>query len=261
MTWNLNPIAFSLLGLDVRWYGIAYITGFFLALWIGKIIYQHLVSETLEEDEFENLVFRVFFSGVLGGRIGFFLFYHPETLLTDPLEFFKVWHGGMSIHGGVILGTLYLIWHAHKNKLSILKLIDVFTLPLSIALVLGRIANFINGELVGRPTEVSWAVIFPHIDSQPRHPSQLYEAIKNLLNVIVLTIVFIKDWALKPGLMTSIFLIGYGIYRFLIEYVREPEIMIGPFTMGQVLCLAMIAGGITIISLQWKEWHGEEVKI
>lgn len=257
MIWNLNPIAFSILGLDVRWYGIAYITGFFLALYIGRIIYEHLISEDVKKDAFEDLVFKVFFTGVLGGRLGFFLFYNPETLLTDPLEFFKVWHGGMSIHGGVLLGALYLMWYAKKNNLSILKLLDVFTLPLSIALVLGRIANFINGELVGRPTNVPWAVIFPHIDNQPRHPSQLYEAGKNLVNVIMLTIIFIKDWALKPGLMTSVFLIGYGVFRFLIEYVREPEIVVGPFTMGQILCLAMIAGGFTIIGTQWKEWRNE----
>lgn len=257
MVWNLDPVAFSFLGLSIRWYGIAYVAGFFLALKAGLWVHKKITDKNTEEDkkEFENLVFGVFLAGVIGGRLGFFLFYSWETFFEDPTEILRIWHGGMSIHGGVIFATLYLAYYAKTRGRNFLEITDTFVLPLSLALVFGRLANFVNGELVGRVTDVPWAVTFPHIDNQPRHPSQLYEMGKNIVNSVVLLTLLSEGKGKQTGLLSAVFLIGYGIMRFIIEFYRRPEVLVGPLTMGQFLCALMIAGGITIICFKRKEWR------
>ncbi len=245
MTWNLDPIAFSLFGLDVRWYGLSYVLGFFLVLIIGhKIILR--TGLKVSKSDFENLVFGLFFIGIVGGRLGEFLFYAPQTFLEDPLEVFKIWHGGMSIHGGILAAILFGVWWAKKHKISFYCLADSLVIPLAIALGVGRIANFINGELVGIPTDQSWGVIFPHVDDLFRHPSQLYEAGKNFILAGLLMWLLIKDFWKKPGFLFSVFLIGYGVLRFIIEFCREPDGMIWVLSTGQVLCLGMVVFGLTI---------------
>lgn len=243
-TWDLNPVAFSLLGLDVRWYGIAYLLGFFVALHIGYLLHQKITSQPLPKKEFENIIFGTFLGGVLGGRIGFFLFYDFQTILESPLELLKIWQGGMSIHGGIIGAVFFLFYWSKKHKHSLLELFDTLVLPLSIALVFGRLANFINGELVGRVTDQTWGVIFPHVDSKLRHPSQLYEMAKNTANTIILWYGISKEWYKYPGLLSALFCFGYGIQRFGIEYFREPEIVIATLSMGQWLCLGLIIVGV-----------------
>ncbi|MCK5460994.1 prolipoprotein diacylglyceryl transferase [Candidatus Gracilibacteria bacterium] len=243
--WNLDPIAFSLLGLSVRWYGIAYVLGFFIILqggqWLLQKVKKHSISlQHLSKESFENLCFGLFFSGILGGRIGLFLFYNPQTFWTDFWEIFKVWHGGMSIHGGILGAFLFGFFWCKKNKIPILPLADILIIPLALTLFLGRITNFLNGELVGIPTNQMWGILFPHIDELLRHPSQLYEAGKNLFLFLLLSWLFAKDFWKKPGFLLAVFLGGYGILRFLIEFYREPAILIGLLSMGQILCIIMI---------------------
>ncbi len=249
-TWNLDPVALSIMGLKVHWYGLSYLAGFFIAIHLGRYLWnRYSQNPEVEKDIFESFVFSTFLAGIIGGRLGLFLFYAPQTLWQDPLQIFQVWEGGMSIHGGLIGATLWGLWQCKKNNWNPLKVSDVFILPLAIGLFFGRIANFVNGELYGRPTDQTWGVIFPHIDELLRHPSQLYEASKNLLIAAILWTAIKKHGFQRPGLLTAIMLVGYGVLRFLIEYVREPEIYFGPLTMGQALCVAMITIGAGIFWL------------
>ncbi len=255
MIWNFDPVAFSLFGLDVRWYGLAYIFGFFLTLlWGYRIQAQLLGDKKLTKEQFENLTFGMFVGGVLGGRIGEFLFYSPETFVHDPFEILKMWHGGMSIHGGILGAIGYAFFFARAKKIPLLRLLDVFVLPLAVTLIFGRFANFVNGELVGRATGTDWGVIFPHIDNVLRHPSQLYEVGKNIVLSGVLFLVFKKGYGKYVGLLSTTFLAGYGVLRFGIEFFREPDGMIWILTTGQVLCVAMIVFAFLLAQSQnmWK---------
>ena len=189
MTWNFDPTAFSFLGLEVRWYGLSYLFGFLVTLHWGH----YLLGQTklkMRKDDYENLIFGLFFSGIIGGRMGEFLFYSPSTFWTNPLEILQVWNGGMSIHGGIIAACLYGFWWARKHQVSFWKLADILVIHLAIGLGGGRLANFINGELVGIPTDQSWGVVFPHVDDLFRHPSQLYEMGKNFVMATILFFLF-----------------------------------------------------------------------
>ncbi len=249
-TWNINPVAFSLFGLDVRWYGLAYMAGFLISfLWLRKM-WSHFSKTKLSKSNLEDAVFWAFFSGVIGGRLGEFLFFHPEIIWQNPLQIVKIWEGGMSIQGGILFACIALIFWCRKHKVRFWELTDALTIPLSVSLILGRIANFINGELVGRPTNSDWGVIFPHVDNILRHPSQLYESAKNLLLVIILTTIFFhlkKKNIHRPGLLTSVFIGGYGVLRFTIEALwRAPDSQFGPFSSGQWLSIAMVILSIII---------------
>ncbi len=255
MIWDLNPVAFSVFGLDVRWYGLVYIFGFFLTLLWGYAIQKTLLKEKqLTKDQFENVVFGMFVAGVLGGRIGEFLFYAPQTFITHPMEILKVWHGGMSIHGGILGAVGYAFFFTRKHKIPLLRLLDVFVIPLAVTLIFGRVANFMNGELVGRATGTDWGVIFPHIDNVLRHPSQLYETGKNIVLSGFLLLLFQKGYGKYVGMLTAGFLAGYGILRFCIEFFREPDGMIWILSTGQALCLVMIVFAFLLAQSQnfWK---------
>lgn len=243
MIWNFDPVAFSVFSLEVRWYGLSYLLGFFLCLHVGYAISQK-IKLNMPQKTFEDLIFGMFLFGVLGGRLGEFLFYSPGTFFSHPLEVFKIWHGGMSIHGGILGVLLFLFWKSQKNKLPFLKLADSIVIPLALALGFGRLANFINGELVGIPTDQTWGVIFPHIDALLRHPSQLYEAGKNFFLAGVLFYGLQKKWWHQTGLLFYSFLLGYGMLRFFIEFFREPDGQLGPLSTGQGLCLLMISGAL-----------------
>jgi len=236
------------MGLEVRWYGLAYLAGFFIAIHFGRWLWnERSLNPTIDKATFDNFVFGTFLAGVIGGRLGLFLFYSPMTFFTDPLEIFKLWHGGMSIHGGLTGAAAWGLWQCRKHGWKPLQVADVFMLPLAIGLFLGRITNFINGELVGRITDQTWGVIFPHFDGLLRHPSQLYAAAKNM-DLAILLFIMIKLNAFKrPGLLTAAMLIGYGVLRFIIEFFREPEIYWGPFTTGQALCIIMITIGVGLL--------------
>ncbi len=252
---HFNPVAFSFFGLSVRWYGLVYIAGFFLSLYLGRRFQKKILSSPLSKDAFENLTFGIFLWGVVGGRLGEFLFYHPSLFLTDFWEIFKVWHGGMSIHGGLLGAIFFILYFSRKHKISFLSIGDTFVIPLAITLIFGRIANFINGELVGIPTHANWGVIFPNIDNQLRYPSQLYESAKNLFLTAVLFFLYSKEAYRNKGMLTVVFLSGYGILRFALEFFREPDGIIGPISTGQALSLVMIvtAGVIAYTQKFWRK--------
>lgn len=242
MTWNLDPIAFSIFGLPVRWYGLAYILGFFILDFLGQYIAKQngLLGKKITKDNWDTLLFGVFICGILGGRLGEFIFFSPQLFLANPFEVLQIWHGGMSIHGGLIGAILFIWWFARQHKITVLQITNTLALPMAIALGFGRIANFINGELVGVPTGSSWGIIFPHVDELLRHPTQLYESASMFVLAALLWLVFKKH----PKHLTAFFLFGYGFFRFIVEFWKDVETVFIGMTMGQTLCLIMMIAGV-----------------
>ena len=255
-THNLDPVLFDFGFLEIRWYSLAYIFGILAGWWVAKrIISNKFNTEKVEFHlkEFDNLITYLIVSIILGGRIGYVIFYNFEFYISNPSEILKVWEGGMSFHGaliGIIFGT-YIF--SIKKKIPLFFLLDIIACVSPIGIFFGRIANFINGELVGKTTDVFWGVIFPNIDNNIRHPSQLYEAFLEglVLFVIMNLILFKKDY--KTGTCSYLFLIFYGIFRIFSEFFREPDFQIGYLfnliSMGTALSVLMILAG-TIIFLK-----------
>ena len=249
-THNLDPVLFNFGFLVIRWYSLAYIFGILIGWWLGKrIILKRFQNVNFNFDikEFDNLITYIIISMLLGGRIGYILFYNFEYYLSNPLNVLKIWEGGMSFHGaliGIILGTY---WFSIKKNIPTFFLLDIIAFVAPIGIFFGRIANFINGELVGKTTDVFWGVIFPKIDNNIRHPSQLYEAFLEgiVLFFIMNLILFKKNY--KTGTCSYMFLIIYGIFRIFSEFFREPDSQIGfifgSLSMGMLLSLFMIFAG------------------
>jgi phosphatidylglycerol:prolipoprotein diacylglycerol transferase len=263
MIWQNHAVAFSLFGLDVRWYGISYILGFFLVTYLGWWIFEKIKQNSdffagfkkLDKKKWEDLIFGIFFAGIAGGRLGEFVFYSPQVFWQNPLEIFQVWHGGMSIHGGLLGALVFTFYRTRKYKISILLIFDAIVIPLSLALGLGRITNFLNGELAGVPTGSNWGVIFPHVDNLLRHPTQLYESLGSFILAGILFFM-LKKYGKLRGILTIIFLTGYGITRFIIEFWKSPdgwELL--SLSTGQWLCLVMIGLAGYIFSMQKKKWN------
>ena len=252
-THNLDPVLFSIGFLAIRWYSLAYIFGILIGWWLGKKIILNKFNNLnikFNIEEFDNLITYLIVSLIVGGRLGYILFYNLEYYLLNPLDILKVWEGGMSFHGallGIIAGTFLF---GLKKKISTFFLLDVIACVAPIGIFFGRIANFINGELVGKNTDVYWGVIFPNIDNISRHPSQLYEAFLEgiILFVIINIIMFKKNY--KIGSCSSMFLIFYGIFRIFSELFREPDLQVGYLfnivSMGMFLSFFMIIAGIII---------------
>ena len=252
-THNLDPILFDFGFLVIRWYSLAYIFGILIGWWLGKIIILkkfHNLNFNFDIKEFDNLITYIIVFMLLGGRIGYVLFYNLGYYLSNPLDILKIWEGGMSFHGalaGIILGTY---WFSIKKNIPTFFLLDIISFVAPIGIFFGRIANFINGELVGKTTDVAWGVIFPNIDSNIRHPSQLYEAFFEgiVLFIIMNFILFRKNY--KTGTCSYFFLIFYGIFRIFSEFFREPDLQIGYFfnliSMGMILSVLMILAGTII---------------
>ncbi len=250
---NLDPVLFSIGFLVIRWYSLAYIFGILIGWWLGKKIILNKFNNLnikFNIEEFDNLITYLIISLIVGGRLGYILFYNLEYYLLNPLDILKVWEGGMSFHGallGIIAGTFLF---GLKKKISTFFLLDVIACVAPIGIFFGRIANFINGELVGKSTDVYWSVIFPNIDNISRHPSQLYEAFLEgiILFVIINIIMFKKNY--KIGSCSSMFLIFYGIFRIFSEFFREPDFQVGYLfnlvSMGMFLSFFMIIAGIII---------------
>jgi phosphatidylglycerol:prolipoprotein diacylglycerol transferase len=199
--------------------------------------------------EVENLYFYLILGLIIGARLGYVLFYDLKVYLSDPFEVFAIWHGGMSFHGGLIGVLIVGILFSRKNQKSFWRIADLIIVTVPIGLGLGRIGNFINGELFGRVTQVPWGMIFPKGGPLPRHPSQLYEsALEGGLLFLILWL--LKDRELPNGGLLAIFLSLYGVFRFFVEFFREPDpqvgFVLGPFTMGQILTAFMIIGGIVL---------------
>ena len=252
-THNLDPVLFDFGFLVIRWYSLAYIFGILIGWWLGKkIILERFQTPSFNFDikEFDNLITYIIISMLLGGRIGYVLFYNFGYYLSNPFDILRIWEGGMSFHGaliGIILGTY---WFSIKKNIATFFLLDIVSFVAPIGIFFGRVANFINGELVGKTTDVFWGVIFPNIDNNIRHPSQLYEAFFEgvVLFIIMNLVLFRKNY--KTGACSYMFLIFYGIFRIFSEFFREPDLQVGYLfhliSMGTVLSSLMILAGIII---------------
>ena len=254
-THNLDPVLLDFGFIAIRWYSLAYIFGIILGWWLGKIIIIKVLKETnlkFNLEEFDNIISYLIISIILGGRLGYIIFYNPIYYFSNPLDIIKIWEGGMSFHGaliGIIIGThLFSI----KKSVPTFFLLDIIACVSPIGIFLGRIANFVNGELVGKVTNVTWSVIFPAIDNLPRHPSQLYEAMLEGLVLFILLNSFIFYRKYKIGICSYLFLIFYGVFRLLSEIFREPDPQLGYFfnflSMGTILSLLMIVFGLIIFN-------------
>ncbi len=251
---DIDPIIFSIGPLHVRWYGLMYVLGFTACyILVRKQIREFKYRELA--DHFENLNVVLILCVILGGRLGYVLFYNSSYYLAHPREIIAIWSGGMSFHGACIALIVGGWIFCRKNSLNFWKSADIYIVTIPIGIGLGRIGNFINGELYGRTTELPWGMIFPQGGDMPRHPSQLYEAfLEGLLLFLLLWSLREKPWQKKPmwphGSMLALFLIGYGFFRILVEYFREPDPQIGYLfsfvTMGQLLSAIMVGSGLLL---------------
>ena len=249
-THNLDPVIFSLGFISIRWYSLAYVLGILIGWWYGKKLISNknqLLKEKFNLKNFDDLITYIVISIIIGGRLGYVVFYNIGYYYSSPVDIFKIWEGGMSFHGaliGIILGT-YIF--SIRRKIETLLLLDVIACVSPIGIFFGRIANFINGELVGKVSSVPWSVVFPSLDLVPRHPSQLYEAIlEGLILFVILNIIFLKK-KYEIGKCSCLFLIYYGIFRIISEYFREPDIQLGYIydlaSMGSILSFVMFLSG------------------
>ena len=243
---EIDPIAFSIGPLSVRWYGLMYLVGFAAAWWLGmRRIGQGRAP--IDRKQFDDLIFYAVLGVILGGRLGYVLFYKPGYYAAHPLEAVAIWQGGMSFHGG-LLGVIAAMWlFARRRGIDFLRLAD-FVAPLCpLGLAAGRMGNFINGELYGRVTDVPWGMVFRQAGEAPRHPSQLYQFALEGVALFVLLWWF-SSKPRERGQVSALFLIGYGAFRFIAEFGREPDAFLGllafGLSMGQWLCVPMVAAGI-----------------
>ncbi|QXK92388.1 prolipoprotein diacylglyceryl transferase [Neoehrlichia mikurensis] len=249
---SIGPIAFTIGYVKVRWYSLAYIIGALFSYWYMAKVGKYVI---LCRKDYDSLMSWAMFGVLIGGRIGYVFFYDLSFYLQFPLEIIKVWHGGMSFHGGFIGLVVASQIFCLKKRISVLSLMDLYSCSVPLGLFLGRIANFINGELYGRVTNVSWGMIFPASnDLLPRHPSQLYEAIfEGILLFLINNFLFYFTTAKEhKGLLFGITMTLYGVFRFVIEFFREPDIQLGyvllnSITMGQLLSIPMVIAGIFLL--------------
>ena len=264
---NIDPVALRLGPLSVRWYGVMYLLGFGASYLLVRRQINHPVRkeegrrEPFPEGFLDDLYGSVIIGLLIGARLGYVVFYGWDLIRNDLLEVFAVWHGGMSFHGGLIGGIVAGVWRCRRAGVDPWRTADMVVITAPIGLGLGRLGNFINGELYGRVTDVPWAMVFPGGGSLARHPSQLYEL---LLEGVALLLIL---WLLRPvvqrdGLLTAMFLLLYGSFRIVAEFFREPDpqlgFIAGPFTMGQLLSAAMLLAGIivAVTALRRPALHG-----
>jgi phosphatidylglycerol:prolipoprotein diacylglycerol transferase len=244
----IDPVAFWIGGLAIRWYSLAYLVGFLWVLFVGKYLIKQGVVTWISKENFESLISSTMLAVVAGGRVFYILFYQFYLFLENPLVLFKIWQGGMSFHGGVLGGVLFLLYKAKKIGVNFLQISDLILPWVPLGLGLGRLANFVNGELWGRPTAKDWGVVFPWVDDQLRHPSQLYEF---FLEGVVLSVIMYVCWRKlkREGAVTGVFLFFYGAFRIAVEFFRSPDHQLGllfnlNLTMGQCLSIPMILLGV-----------------
>ncbi|MDD5285553.1 MAG: prolipoprotein diacylglyceryl transferase [Desulfuromonadaceae bacterium] len=248
---QIDPVFLSIGPLHFRWYGLMYVLAFIATYFIIRSEVKRK-KLPLTTDDVADLVFYGAMGVVLGGRLGYILFYNLGFYLANPLKLFAVWEGGMSFHGGFIGVLLAFMLYARRKKLSFMGLVDMAGLCAPVGLGLGRIGNFINGELYGRPTDVAWGMIFPGSDGLPRHPSQIYEAFLEGL-VLFVIVRFVSRKTEVNGVVACTAIAGYGLFRFIVEYFRQPDaqlgIFFGLFSMGQMLSLPMFLLGSFMVFL------------
>lgn len=248
---HINPVALQLGPLAIHWYGLMYMAGFLTFIWLGRKRIIALKETPMTNKLLDDLLFYGVLGVILGGRLGEVLFYNPGYYFANPLKIFAVWEGGMSFHGGFLGVMAAMALFAWQQKLRWLDLMDFIAPLVPPGLAFGRLGNFINGELWGRPTDMPWGMVFPKVDNLPRHPSQLYEFV--LEGVLLFALLWI--YAKKPrptGAVSGLFLIGYGSFRFLGEFTRNPDdgifgLMTFGISMGQWLSLPMVIVGILMM--------------
>ena len=245
---NFDPVAFNILSLEIRWYSLSYIFGIILGWLYCK---KKLINDVKYQELFDDYIFYLVLGIIIGGRLGYILFYNLEYYLNNFSEIVQIWKGGMSFHGALVGIIISAIVFSKKHTINKFVFLDLIAVSAPIGIFFGRIANFINSELVGKPTDLIWGVIFPLVDNIPRHPSQLYEAIFEgiFLFIIMNKIYFSKNY--KEGSCSFTFLIFYGIFRLFSEIFREPDEQIGyifgSLSMGMLLSVLMIFIGILLL--------------
>ncbi|WP_448586441.1 prolipoprotein diacylglyceryl transferase [Thermaurantiacus sp.] len=253
---GLDPVALSLGPFDLRWYSLAYIVGILAGWWL-LLRMVRLPGAPMTKRHVDDLVTWATIGVIAGGRLAYVLFYDPGTYLAEPLRILFLWEGGMAFHGGLVGVILAIVFYGRAHGLAVWRVLDYVAVVTPIGLFLGRLANFVNGELWGRPTDGSWGLVFPGAGPYPRHPSQLYEAaLEGVVLFLVLNALFwLTQARLRPGLLGGLFVGLYGLFRFAVEFVREPDVQLGTLpwglTMGQTLSLPMILFGL---------WHVAEVR-
>jgi len=249
---SIDPVIFSLGSIEIRWYGLAYVAAFLIGIQLMKR-FNNKVQDNINTKIIDDFFIWSIIGVIVGGRLGYVIFYQTLIFLNDPFYIFYIWQGGMSFHGGLIGIITSTYFFSKIKKISFFYLSDLITLVAPIGLFFGRIANFINVELIGKVTTFPIAVIYPTIDNLPRHPSQLYEAFfEGLILFFILYFFFLKFYNKKMiGKLSGLFLLFYGLFRFLVEFIREPDANLGLFfnlfSMGQLLSLPLLFFGFLLL--------------
>ena len=249
---NFDPVAFQILSFEIRWYSLAYIAGIIIGWLLCKKIF---IKNSNVNEKFDDYLTFLIIGIIVGGRLGYVIFYNFNFYINNLLDILKIWEGGMSFHGGLIGIIIASILFARKNGQDYFLYLDQVSLVAPIGIFFGRLSNFINSELYGIPTEVPWAVTFIQIDNLSRHPSQLYEAIlEGIILFLILLYFRNKNFLNKPGLISGLFLIFYSIFRFFSEFTREPDPQIGylllNLSMGQIISIVFFITGIFLFYLK-----------
>ena len=246
---NFDPVAFQILSFEIRWYSLAYIAGIIIGWLLCKKIF---IKNSNVNEKFDDYLTFLIIGIIIGGRLGYVIFYNFNFYANNLIDILKIWEGGMSFHGGLIGIIIASILFARKNGQDYFLYLDQVSLVAPIGIFFGRLSNFINSELYGIPTEVPWAVTFIQIDNVSRHPSQLYEAISEGIILFLILLYFRnKNFLNKPGLISGLFLIFYSIFRFFVEFLRVPDQQLGylvlNLTMGQIISIIFILIGTVLV--------------
>ena len=249
---NFDPVAFQILSLEIRWYSLAYIFGIIIGWSLCKKIF---IKNLDVGEKFDDYITYLIIGIILGGRLGYIIFYNFNYYSHNILDIFKIWQGGMSFHGGLLGIILSSIIFAKKNNQDPFEYMDLVSLVAPIGIFFGRLANFINSELYGKTTEVLWSVTFTKVDNLPRHPSQLYEAVlEGAILFLILMYYRKKNYLKKPGLISGLFLIFYSIFRFFVEFFRVPDEQLGylilNLSMGQIISLIFVTIGTILFYIK-----------
>ncbi len=249
---NFDPVAFQILSFEIRWYSLAYIAGIVIGWLLCKNIF---IKKSNIYEKFDDYITYIIIGIIIGGRLGYVVFYNFNFYINNILDIFKIWEGGMSFHGGLIGIIIASIFFAKKNNQDFFSYTDLVSLVAPIGIFFGRLANFVNSELYGTYSEVPWSVTFIKVDNLSRHPSQLYEAIlEGIILFLILMYFRKKNYLTKPGLISGLFLIFYSIFRFFIEFFRVPDEQLGylifKLSMGQIISLIFLSIGIIIFYLK-----------
>ena len=242
---NFDPVAFQIMSFEIRWYSLAYILGIVIGWSLCKKIF---IKNSEINEKFDDYITYLIIGIILGGRLGYVIFYNFSYYLNNIFDIFKIWQGGMSFHGGLLGVIISSFLFAKKNNQNPFSYLDQVSLVAPIGIFFGRLANFINSELYGRTTDLPWSVIFIKVDNLSRHPSQLYEAILEGVILFLVLMYFVnKNYLRKPGLISALFLIFYSLFRFIIEFFRVPDEQLGylilNLTMGQMISLVFVTIG------------------